>query len=126
MTSEEYRRVRRLDESEGQKYGVRVNNPLTLPVRVELLSGKKVVGRAIVPPGSTVFMPVEPGDYSVRCTIIRLDGKNEVELGRGDWTKARHEDVEGARGPEEQKPSVEVEIRPLGEMFKELEKKEVA
>lgn len=121
---------------ESLAYGVRVKNPLTLPVRVEILQAlpgkkKRIVGQAVVKPSATVFIPLErPGDYEVRTTLIRLAAKGtQEELGSGAWKVEGHEDVvapPAKRRASRPEPEEEPPLRSLEEMMEELRKKEMS
>jgi len=110
----------------GDEYGVRVTNPLSLPVRVELLLGGIVVGSMLVQPMATLYLPMERGDYEVRTTIISVDANGvQEERGEGSWSQTKHEDVAGQVKAEKPKEKAEEKpLRSLGDMIEEMRKRE--
>lgn len=76
-------------------YGIRVKNPLTKHVRVELIDGKTIIRETVITPGFTKFISVErPGTYDLRTTILdRAPGAIDDELGPGSWKVTDHQEV---------------------------------
>lgn len=121
--------------AEKTTYGLRVKNPLSLPVRVKVLQNGTIVGNRVVPAGTTLFLPVPPGEYDITGTIIQPDGDEqtlrasplwcdeaEIELGMAEVKQKEH--VEVARPPEGKvkKPQDEVPIRSLTDMIEEMKR----
>lgn len=79
-------------------YGIRVKNPLPKVVRVEVIDGKRIIGQAILDPGTTSLIPLDqPGKYEVRSTIMEekggFPGQLYEELGPATWKVIDHQDV---------------------------------
>lgn len=83
-------------------YGIRVKNPLTKHVRVEVIEGKTIICETVVAPGSNKFIGLdEAGQYDIRTTILdRLDtfslagpGVVDDELGPAAFNVVDHQDV---------------------------------
>ncbi len=83
-------------------YGIRVKNPLTKPVRVEVIDGKTIIRETTLDPGATKFISlVKKGTYDVRATILDrepgagpLTGITVVdELGPAGIALLNHEDI---------------------------------
>lgn len=83
-------------------YGIRVKNPLTKHVRVQVWEGKKIIRDATVDPGVTKFIALDKaGDYEVRTMIVdNVHAQSYDELGPGAWKAVDHEDV----APPQMKP----------------------
>lgn len=83
-------------------YGIRVKNPLTKPVKVQVWEGKKIVRDVMVDPQHTKFIALDhPGEYEVRPMIVdNVFSGSYDELGPAAVRVTAHEDI----APEEMKP----------------------
>ncbi len=77
-------------------YGIKVNNPLSNRVRVEVIDGNTILRSTVMEPGTTKFIGLEKkGTYDVRTTILhRVVGAIDEELGPAGFLRVTHEDVE--------------------------------
>lgn len=113
-----------------KQVGIRVKNPLSLPVRVQIWGvGENHVHRAtvsaVIKPHESVLIRVPPGPYELQATIIRYDDVgNEVDLGVAGWSQTRHEKVEEEVLLSESDMAADAPLRSLGDMIQELQKKE--
>lgn len=118
--------------------GIRIKNPLSKPVRVEVVTKPprliKIVAQAVVLPHTTVYLPVDAGDYDLRTTIVDSSLGHQDELGDASWKQIHHVDVAASQGAKAKvskkrsknpQPDAGVEIRSLGQMFEEIKKEEV-
>lgn len=106
-------------------YSIEVMNPLPEYARVELVEANIIIRVVLVPPNGTVSIPAPgPGKYDVRVTLLsKTKAGDYEELRPAAFALTKHEDVEQKKlSPEK----AEVKIRPMSEMFRELEEKEVA
>jgi len=76
-------------------YGIRVKNPLTKPVRVEVIDGKTIIRETVINPGAAKFISLDKaGQYDIRTTILdRRVGAIDDELGAASFNVVYHEDV---------------------------------
>lgn len=111
-------------------YGIRVKNPLTKPVKVQIWQGKQILiaGDVIVDPGRTKFIALDnPGEFEVRTMIVdNVFASTHDELGPASWKILEHQDV-AKRKPVKTQPAKEEELvgRSLSDMFKDLAREEV-
>ena len=126
------------DKKKKTRYGVNINNPLRLPVKVivtsktgALYTGSGYESEHIIKPGQLVFIPTKgTAEVDIETVILRYDEKGDpVELGLGGWNPSGHQDIKPK--PEyitEEKPKKEtveeVSITSLGEMIEEIKKRE--